>query len=45
MASKVAKAAQDGLRVWLMAEINDIKLQLAEMRGETKILQTQVSDG
>ena len=38
MASKVAKAARGGIRSWLMPEINDIKVQLAEIKGEIKSL-------
>lgn len=42
MASKVAKAAQGGIKAWLLPEINDIKVQLAEMRGDVKSLTTRV---
>ena len=36
MATKVAGAAKDGIRAWLMPEINDIKVQLAEIKGDIK---------
>ena len=38
MASKVAKAAQGGLKAWLLPEINDLKVSLAEIKGEMKSL-------
>ena len=44
MAGKVAKAAQGGLKAWLMPEINDIKVQLAEIRGDIKSLTTRVHE-
>jgi prophage DNA circulation protein len=43
MASKVAGAAKGGIRAWLMPELNDIKVQLAEIKGDIKSLQTQVN--
>ncbi len=42
MASKVAKAAQGGIRAWLMREINEIKVQLAEIRGDAKAVNTKI---
>lgn len=44
MASKVAGAAKGGRRAWLMPELNDIKVQLAEIKGDIKSLQTQVNE-
>jgi prophage DNA circulation protein len=44
MASKVAGAAKGGMRAWLMPELNDIKVQLAEIKGDIKSLQTQVNE-
>ncbi|HKW04301.1 MAG TPA: hypothetical protein VJN71_03280 [Nitrososphaerales archaeon] len=44
MASKVARAARGGIRAWLMRELNDIKVQLAEISGDIKSLQTQVNE-
>lgn len=42
MATKVAKAAQGGIKAWLLPEINDIKVQLAEIRGDIKSVNTRV---
>lgn len=42
MATKAADAARGGIRAWLMPEINDIKVQLAEIRGDIKSLKTEV---
>jgi hypothetical protein len=42
IAGKVSDAAKGGIRAWLMPEINDIKVQLAEIRGDIKSLQTEV---
>ena len=36
MLSKTADAAKGGVRAWLMPELNDIKVSLAEIRGEIK---------
>lgn len=42
MATKAAKAAAGGLKAWLMPEINDIKVSLAEMRGDVRSLAARV---
>ncbi len=42
MAGKVAKVAQGGIKAWLLPEINDIKVQLADMRGDVKSLTARV---
>jgi predicted nuclease with TOPRIM domain len=42
MAGKAAGAAKGGIRAWLMPEINDIKVQLAEMRGDIKATNTRI---
>lgn len=44
MVSKVAGAAKGGVRAWLMTEINDIKVQLAEIKDEIKSLNTRVEE-
>lgn len=36
MASKASGIAKGGIRAWLMPELNDIKVSLAEIRGEIK---------
>ena len=41
MTTKPAKAA-GGFRTWLMPEINDIKVSLAEMRGDVRSLAARV---
>ncbi|MGI0081118.1 MAG: hypothetical protein ACRECH_16025, partial [Nitrososphaerales archaeon] len=35
-------AAQGGIRAWLMREINEIKVQLAEIRGDAKAVNTKI---
>ena len=43
MASKAAaNAAKGGIRDWLMPEINDIKVQLAKIRGDIKAINARI---
>ncbi len=40
--SKAVGAAKGGIRAWLLPEINDIKVQLAEIKGEIKSTNTRI---
>jgi phage shock protein A len=40
--SRAVGAAKGGIRAWLMPELNDIKVELAEIKGEIKSTNTRI---
>ena len=42
MAGKAANAARGGIRAWLMPEINEIKVQLAELKSDLKATNSRI---